>query len=302
LSTQYVLNPARFLPGQPWLTVAPNSCPPVAGAVDGDPASECVGFYKCVGPERTSPTDPADQRTCVGGARAGLACDTATDCPVDRADTACKARPIDNLSRMQALLLFAGQIKNWQDFGPWYPDLAVALCIRHGGSGTHGTKDLRVMRGDRAFLTQTRAFSASDPTGNSIPNKALLPIAWHYKSSTTLTEDCVEFYDGGVGYVDADKALNNDFTSNVHHLKHEGVEPVRQKVIFGEYPFWGAASCFFDNDAVAGLSNDQKTLARNLLNWIAAQNERFEFPTNLFWASGAEMTVSAPNDFAYPGK
>jgi hypothetical protein len=302
LSTQYELNPQRFAPDQPWLRLVANSCPPVEEAQSGDPSSECVGFYKCVGPELISGDDPDDlQRTCVGGARAGQPCDTAAECPVERAATACVARPIDNLSRMQALLLFAGQVKNWRDFGPWYPDLPVALCMRHGGSGTHATKDLRVMRGDRALATVSKTLAPTDPSGASAV-KPLLPILWHYRSSTTLTEDCVEYYDGGVGYVDADKALNNDFTSNVHHLKHEGVEPVRQKVIFGEYPFWGAASCFYDDDSNAGLTQAQKSLATDLLNWLADQNERFEFPTNLFWASGAEMTVSAPNDFAYPSK
>jgi ABC-type phosphate transport system substrate-binding protein len=238
----------------------------------------------------------------VGGARTGLSCDKPQDCPGIRANTSCKKRPIDNLSRMMALLLFSGKIKNWQDFGPWYPDLNVALCMRHGGSGTHGTLDTRVMRGDLGLLTTTRAFAENDPTGEAA-NFFQLPIAWHYKSSTTLTEDCVEYYDGGVGYVDADKVVDNDFTSAVHHIPfHEGVEPFRMKIYMGEYPFWGAASCYYDQDGAAGLSPNQQALADALLTWAADQDERVEYPTSLFWATGAEMTVTAPNDFAYPSK
>jgi hypothetical protein len=102
--------------------------------------------------------------------------------------------------------------------------------------------------------------------------------------------------------MDVDKALVNKKVSSTHHMKHEGVEPFRSKTTFGEYVFWSANTCQYDNNAAFNTAQI-KSIMDNLSNWASNAQERIQYPTNLFWATGgAEMTVQTVNDFAYPKK
>jgi len=272
------------------------ACPPAPALADA--SADCVSYFKCV------------EGSCAGGERDGLSCTAAEDCPsvtvgaLDSGDNTCTEMPIDNLSRLQALLIFSDQVNNWQDFGPWYPDLPIVQCMRHAGSGTHATLELAVFRGDASIWPATvggagpfweamESPEATDPNGSE-------PVVWHYRSSTDLTEDCIEFYNGGVGYVDADKVLSNDDVNNCHTVKFEGVEPTREKVKWGEYTYWGGQSCFYDDDQVNGV---EQNLADAILAYAGdpanMNNVDFGQKAN-YWSTDGEMTVKKSSDSAYP--
>lgn len=241
---------------------------------DGEGHSEdCIGYYKCV------------DGLCNGGANQGAECDDAEDCPdVNLADTECIAMPIDNLSRLMAILLFKNNdITNWNQFGPWYPDLPIVKCMRHAGSGTHATLDLAVMRRD------------------AIPHQMTIPGSiYHYRSSSDLMK-CVRDFDGAVGYADADKLLGSSGIGNVHLAKYQGVEPTREKIKNCEYNFWATQWVYWDADEVAGLG---------LTNFVADLMAYAGNPANLtyqnigyradFWAAQSEMSCKKDNDRAYP--
>ncbi|MBE9550459.1 MAG: hypothetical protein IMF13_00260, partial [Proteobacteria bacterium] len=222
---------------------------------------------------------------CNGGANQGAECDDAEDCPdVNLADTECIAMPIDNLSRLMAILLFKNNdITNWNQFGPWYPDLPIVKCMRHAGSGTHATLDLAVMRRD------------------AIPHQMTIPGSiYHYRSSSDLMK-CVRDFDGAVGYADADKLLGSSGIGNVHLAKYQGVEPTREKIKNCEYNFWATQWVYWDADEVAGLG---------LTNFVADLMAYAGNPANLtyqnigyradFWAAQSEMSCKKDNDRAYP--
>jgi ABC-type phosphate transport system substrate-binding protein len=191
------------------------------------------------------------------------------------------------------LLLFSGQIKNWNQFGPYFPNLPVVLCMRHGGSGTHATLENGVFRGDAVMVTNTV------PVG---PN-----YIWHHTSSTDLTDSCVETNAGSIGYVDADKALGIDDTGHIHQMKYQGVEPTRGKIVNCEYNYWAAQNIFWDPDCIetAGdypsavrtqIVNDLMAYAADSANLTPALfGERAKF-----WATQAEMNCAKANDYAYP--
>ncbi len=241
-------------------------------------STDCIGQYKCV--------DTGSGYECAGGINAGNPCDTPVDCPdVALTDTKCESVPLENLSRLMALHLFSGQITNWNQFGPSFPSLPVVLCMRHGGSGTHATLETAVFRGDAIIKTI------------STPN-----FAWHHKSSTDLTDSCVDDFAGAVGYVDADKVLNVDDMGNTHQMKYQGVEPARNKIAYGNYNFWGAQHMFYDPSCVTGV---QLTLAQDIISYAGNGlylTEALFGETAKYWATSSEMQVSKSDDYAYPAR
>ena len=287
--TRYWVNPTT---GD--FELLPDACPPVSNTEE---SSDCVSYFKCQDGE------------CAGGVNDGEDCDAAEDCPSvavgNLTGTVCTEMPIDNLSRLQAILIFSNQVNNWREFGPWYPDLPIVQCMRHAGSGTHATLEIGVFRGDASVWTdtvggtgrwnRTQSSESTDPNGGEV-------VVWHYESSTDLTEDCLDFYYGGVGYIDADKILGNDTVNNCHEVKFEGVEPTREKVKFGEYSFWAGQQCFWDEDEFPATSVEGK-LAQALMDYASdpdnLNNVDFGQKAN-FWATDDEMRVKKTSDSAYP--
>lgn len=265
----------------------------------------CRGDYKCID------TDEDGNGVCMDGNQDAdldatitgneTACGDASDCMIQVAGQAegvgptitvgCEAQPMKNVSRLMAIHIFSDQVQNWQDFGPSFPDLPIVKCMRHGGSGTHQTLINTVFRGDATEASVTRFIA---PDGNFI---------WHYKSSSDLTRDCVAYYDGGIGYVDADKVMfRSKIADGTHQLMYQGVAPSRNDVANGKYNFWAAQQCFLDS--AAGCYGTQDL---NILTQIMTQAGN---PTYLnyagfgqrayFWATQDEMSVSKINEYAYP--
>jgi hypothetical protein len=266
-----------------------------------DPAdfAQCVGAYKCIDTDESGTgvcldgNQDADLDATITGAE--TECVDASECVMNEVGGAvtlgCEAQPMKHISRLMVLHIFSDQVQNWQDFGPSFPDLPIVKCMRHGGSGTHQTLIDTVFRGDALLKNVTRA------TG---PN-----FIWHYTSSSDLTRDCVAFYDGAIGYVDADKVMfRSKIADGIHQLMYQGVAPSRNDVANGKYNFWAAQQCFLDSTRGCYGPED--------LNIIDLIQTKAGDPTFLnvagfgqrayFWATQDEMKVTKSSGIAYPSR
>ena len=261
-----------------------NECDP------SDPAP-CQGYADC---------DKAS-KTCLAGVNAGNSCSDPEECPLyDNSEYDCVKKPLKNLSRIKLVAIFSGAVTKWSDFGPAFDVVAghddlpgpsgwngphdaqdyvdndtIVACMRHAGSGTHATMENVVMRSDASLI-----------------NKTDCDRVFHYRSSSDLTEDCVQRFPGSIGYVDADKILGKDDTQNIHVIKYQGVSPNRFTIANCEYPFFAEQQTFYDPDCV---DNDLDTLADDLNAFaaIAANLNDDDFGAKAdFWATQDELLCS----------
>lgn len=204
---------------------------------------------------------------------------------------------IDNLTRMQAVLLFSGQVGNWQDFGTGYANVPVVLCLRHAGSGTHSTLDYAVVKGNGWGGALVGYENRSDDTDNydsSMP-------ATYFNDATGDELTCINGQTGAIGYADADKA---DFTthlvsgkSNILAIKYNGEYPSADSIKSGRYDFWTNEWAFKDTT----LSGSNLALVNSLLTFAADPAKIPAAETN-FWVVQSGMTFEKATDQAYPSK
>jgi hypothetical protein len=243
---------------------------------DGDGKSaDCIGYYKCTG------------GVCTGGVNAGQACARANQCPdVTLQNTNCQRIPLDNISRLQALMIFSGQAVNWKDFGDWYPNLPIVACLRHAGSGTHATMDLAVMSG------------LGWGWNIATVEKAANPVIWFNDGSSDMM-NCISTTNGAIGYADADQLAGSNNYLNVHALKYQGIEPKRAKIRNGEYDFWSVQWIYEQASnrpsyvATHPWVQQLMTFAANPLNVPTTKAD--------YWATADEMVYSKASDFVVPG-
>jgi hypothetical protein len=283
---------------------------------DPDDVPACRGDYKCLD------TDSSGTGVCLDGKQTAdldvtitgdeKECTTAADCKMNttNADTVtitCEAEPMKNISRLMALHIFGNKVKLWSDFGPSFPEnLPIVKCMRHGGSGTHQTLINTVFRSDGTVWNTTVESDREDS------------FVWHYKSSSDLTRDCVAYYAGGIGYVDADKAMDTNKIDNtiepasyankidgIHQLMYQGAAPSRNDVAWGKYNFWAAQQCFVNTNVGACHSAVTTTIMEKVME-EAAKDTYLDFDNfgqrAYFWATSGEMQVEKINEYAYPSR
>ncbi|MGB5156427.1 MAG: hypothetical protein WBN77_03210 [Desulfobacterales bacterium] len=268
---------------------------------DGDGHSrDCIGYWKCV------------DSKCVGGTNKDGACAKLEDCPdVDISNTVCKRIPIDNLSRMMAVMIFSGQVDDWQDFGAWWdgdcdPTAAdttrdpIVACLRHAGSGTHATLDLAVMKGNG-----WGGDVAIDQYDSSFVNDKYSYGVWFNDGSSDEMK-CINERMGAIGYADCDQLIASkgslsaplaDFPYEyVNDMKYNGVECRRAKIRNGEYDFWSKQWLYWDH---ANLNQEQVTTVGQL---VAFAKNPANLPLNKmdYWASEGEMWYTKASDASYP--
>jgi hypothetical protein len=116
-----------------------------------------------------------------------------------------------------------------------------------------------------------------------------------------MVTDCLDFYDGAVGVVDADKLVTINTTNNKsHQMKFEGVEPVRGKIKDCSYSFWADQTSFYDSACVTGTT---RQIVENLFDFAgnaANLNETLFGDLAKFYATKSEMRCKKANDNAYP--
>ena len=199
-----------------------------------------------------------------------------------------------NLTRLQAVSIFSGQVTDWSDFG--YGALPIAACLRHAGSGTHATLDAAVLRGD-ATLLKDEALPGSFPV-----MMGFVPITWFNKGSSDEVK-CVKYAGdngyGGVGYADSDKngPLYNSYAkvNNCQRLMYMGADGDAAAIKNGIYDFWSAQWLYFRADEDA----DAKAKVLELCAY-AANGANMPASRAGFWAAEGDMKVEKTNDFAFP--
>ncbi len=216
---------------------------------------------------------------CVGGTTPGQLCSTTgtgtQTYGCAGGGTCTSGLTITNLSRLQIVSLFAGKIKHWSDFGEWFTDKPVTLCMRHAGSGTHATLDLGVMQGvdgngwgDAIVQTEQRATNVTQAT---------LPIAYFNDQSTDIANclnwagnrssvanpsgGAVDTYysdpngstsqNGAIGYQDGDKSNGTYYTQ----VLLDGVLPNRATMRNGVYNNFWTINRMLIGDTVTSAAN-----------------------------------------------
>jgi hypothetical protein len=237
-------------------------------------SNDCIGYYKCV------------DSVCVGGVNEGDPCSTARDCPdVRNEDTKCVEVPLDNISRLMAVMIYSGQAWYWSDFGAWFTSDPIVACLRHAGSGTHATLDWAVMRGVDWGWSLVTAESASDPT------------VW-FNDGSSDEMNCVDGLPGAIGYADADQLEGSKNYPNVHAVKYNGVEPRRWTIRNGWYDFWSAQWTYEDPNE-PGYATKHPVVAA--LAAYAAVPGNIPGTKARYWATQDEMVYMKSSDKTYPG-
>ncbi len=250
------------------------------------------GFYVNPGVTATMCNTAASDQT-----RIGSLCTTATvttDCGSASTSGACTSQTITNITRLQAVALFSGQIANWNDFGGYYTTLPVTLCMRHSGAGTHAGFDLGVMQGDGngsgwggpLAVVENRW---TDPNNGSPPYVYFNDLASDETNCLTLANNVAVsaknasgvtdvnetppagVIGGAIGMIDADTAS----TANYKQIKYNGVWPSRAAMRNGIYDdFWIMDRLYVpgptSNDpSVPALTLAQQTMYGMMLQVIA---------------------------------
>jgi hypothetical protein len=264
---------------------------------DDTDVAACAGNYKCIDNE------------CVDGI-GGTYCEDSADCTMgdevtDGVTISCDEEPLKNVSRLMVLHIFSGAVDNWNDFGDSFEDMPIVACMRHAGSGTHQTLLDTVFRGDMNIAEN----SSIDLTSAMADIASSGPHIFHYTSSSDLTRDCIARFDGGIGYVDADKAMFTDIDKDyandagIHQLMYQGTAPSRESVANGEYNYWAAQTCYNNPNngtAIQAIIDDIMDEASEDVYLTAdAFGERA-----YYWATQGEMQVEkAGSDPAnYPAR
>lgn len=209
----------------------------------------------------------------------------------------CETTPstIDNISRLQATLLYSGSILNWDQLGGYFSTNPIKLCMRKPGSGTHVGFDVTVMRaaGKSGWGADYNAYANND-LGNALPYtnfagsttdmKSCLGGAEGFKMADGVT---VVPFTGAIGYMDADNGSVTTYTK----LKYNGVSANRTNVRNGAYEFYTVGHMYAENTA---LANDVVSFVQDPANIPSGKQP--------FWAAASEMKYIRGLDAAYPSK
>ena len=212
-------------------------------------------------------------------------------------NSACTPSTITNLSRMQAVLLFSGEIVNWQQFGSSFTDLPVVLCFRHAGSGTHATLDYAVVKGNGWGGTLANTENRPDDAVNGY--NPTLPITY-FNDGTPDEQYCLQNETGSVGYADADKAnatthlMASPYTS-VELIQYQGEYPTADAIMHGRYDFWTNEWAYKDPN----MSSTLLPLVNSLLSSVANQSNIPSAEAN-YWVVQSAMHFEKATDQQYP--
>ncbi|HUN55825.1 MAG TPA: substrate-binding domain-containing protein [Smithella sp.] len=209
----------------------------------------------------------------------------------------------NNITRMMVILLFSGQIDDWNELGTNYPDLHTSVCLRHAGSGTHSTLDFAIMRGNGWGGTLAAQSNVPGQTATTVSGQSLAAydntMPDLYFNDTTGDElGCINSYAGAIGYADADKevSLTNHTVNgyaNIQQIAYQGEYPSADAIANGRYDFWTNEWAYKDPT----LTTPLLTAVNSLLSYVSGHIPTSEQP---FWMDQNAMTFEKATDQAYP--
>jgi len=209
-------------------------------------------------------------------------------------------KTMSNMTRAMAVLLFSGQISNWNNFGPEFPNLPVVVCMRHAGSGTLATLQYAVVDGN-GWGSGLNGYENNPNVPATY--SAYSPI-FYFNNSTSDEEYCVNSQAGAVGYFDADKIVggSTDGTNgvpkgypNARGVAYQGEYPTADSVANNRYDFWTNEQAYM-NLSDPALTGVELTFINGLLacNTIPTA----EVP---FWVLQSNVNIQKSTDQAYLG-
>lgn len=230
----------------------------------------------------------------------------------------------DNLTRLMAINLFAGNIANWQELDEDYPDMPVVVCHRHAGSGTVATLNAAVFRGTGIFpekqqddiipITGDPLYDAASIYLDTNVLSGAAPTIFFNKGSSDATR-CAGYNQGAVSYADSDKCVGGcgGKYGNVKALAYQGIggdanptHVMRDEIRSGRHIFWSAQYLYSNEsgatdtviDALVAYAADGDNMpGTNVVN-----DPTDDTGKALFWASQDEMQWEKINDFSWPTK
>jgi ABC-type phosphate transport system substrate-binding protein len=252
-----------------------------------------------------------------------------TDADCGATAGACASQTIDNLSRLQAVLLFSGRVTNWGSFGGYFDAKPVILCLRHAGSGTHATLDNAVMKSTWGASLVSSAKNNYATNGNTQTynvagltsgTSTSLNYIW-FNNGTGDMKNCLDgqIYDsvlganqagrsdlGIIGYMDADQPTP---ATNYVRVKFDGIDANRQAVRNGWYDYYTMQNIYYNTNDATNYTPVSSLITNATYGLIAfAQN-----PNNIlngigisgvnesnYWATKGELRFTKSSDTAYP--
>jgi len=188
-----------------------------------------------------------------------------------------------NLTRTQAVNLFSGAVKNWNQLEGFTEDKGVILCMRHAGSGTHATLDKAVMRGDANLPTDE--IVAGEP--------GTAPDIYFYQSSSSAASCIAGNGSGGaggadyiaVGYLDADT-----IKTGTHKLTYQGATATANNIKKGSYDFWSLQNVYLQTGDDTPLVQKMMDFAKGHVHSTKAE----------YWATFNDLQVTKATDNSLP--
>lgn len=249
-------------------------------------------------------------------------CQVNADCNTAGGET-CQPTTIDNLTRLQAILLFSGTVTNWGQFGNYFDAKPVIACLRHAGSGTAATLDHAVMKGTwgKPLVTMQKNNLVSnhqnyDNAGLISGTSTSLNYIW-FNNGAGDVKNCLDgkIYDdvkgatqaarsdlGIVGYMDADQPDAGNYVQ----VKYQGVKASRQAVRNGWYDYYTMQNIYYNPSDSVNTPTAVQTLIQNLISFAAN-------PANIidavgisgvnefnYWATKGELRFTKGSDTTYP--
>lgn len=243
----------------------------------------------CVSSVNTADNSPVAGFKLGQGPHTGGLC-TSTNLDQCATGSVCEtvASTIDNLSRLQANLLYSGAILNWNQLGPYFTSNDVKLCLRKAGSGTHAAFDKTVMRaaGTSLWGAPYTPYEVDAATG---------PLYGYpetqFNGSSTDEKNCINT-SGAIGYMDADTSNAASYVK----VKYNGIPASRSAVRNGAYEFYTVGQMYAD---ASGLAQAVVAHVQDPANIPGASTNTGKA---LYWATLGEMVFVRGLDTSYPTK
>jgi hypothetical protein len=223
-----------------------------------------------------------------------------TNCESD--PTNYTASPITNITREMAVLLFSGQVTNWNEFGSDFVTLPVVTCFRHAGSGTAAGLDWAVIRGNGWGAGLTGFENRPDDVANYVSTQPIV----YFNDSTNDEMACINTQAGAIGYADSDKETSvgaGKTYANSVTLAYNGERASASGIQNGRYDYftnqWSYKSPNLNN--TAGDPYGVLSYVNSLLN-MSGDPSKIPSSKQPYWSTMPQMKFGKVNDASYPAK